>query len=491
MSGRKSWEVAGVLEQGEKVRKLTDNLLSGEIDKEIKIILDNIKKSNETQNRTNALEINIESEAAEMFKEKAQKVKDEFNDLKIKIASLSFNEGNVNKIKSELRKMDEALNAADREAREIRESIKGKHHYCTPEFNRAKELVKVYQKLRDSRMELAKNAADLTRETREILSQIAVDYNKMTDLKLTAENMNDTAKKHKESNEMRESLKEKFGAINVQNAEKFLRDDYNNLRSEIEKSVSLNDDELIAKFNEKCEIIINFTSNLNDKIRIWEKQKADAEALLNDAIEKANFALIGPVEYYNKKENGDKTELFEYLKEYADEDYLGEYEDLISAGKKLIKTEEFVKSAEPLSKAIKLVSEARDKATLLQEKMLKKTELAGVIQDVMHDELNYEVTTEFIDGNPANGYRIICESGDEVIEFDKIDIDDDGNIIVNIDHKEAMGGTCSSSWKEIRELMMQRGIPITDVLKDGETVIFKKKRSEGDNNQIQKQNKSR
>lgn len=67
--------------------------------------------------------------------------------------------------------------------------------------------------------------------------------------------------------------------------------------------------------------------------------------------------------------------------------------------------------------------------------------------------------------------RVTSMVGDEIIDFDKIDIDDDGNYIVNIDHKESRSGTCGSSWKNIVAKMRSAGVPMTDVKKSGVSIL--------------------
>ncbi|MDY6349122.1 MAG: hypothetical protein SPL62_01290, partial [Selenomonas sp.] len=134
----------------------------------------------------------------------------------------------------------------------------------------------------------------------------------------------------------------------------------------------------------------------------------------------------------------------------------------------------------PLREALKLAEAARDAATDLQEAMLQKMELTCAIQDVMED-LQYSFHTRPIDDNPNNGYRIKCEVGDEIIDFDRIDIDEGGGIVVNIDHTEATGGSCHNSWKEIATKMREAGIPVTDVkLASGTSVLRERKTKLGE-----------
>ena len=112
--------------------------------------------------------------------------------------------------------------------------------------------------------------------------------------------------------------------------------------------------------------------------------------------------------------------------------------------------------------AIEIAENARQEGLKLQESMLKKTELAGAIQDVM-DEMRYDTDLQIINDNPNDGFKITCRVGDEVIDFQRVDIDGDGKIIIDIDHKEGKGGNCANSWQDISRRLNEIGVPVTDV----------------------------
>lgn len=481
MSGRKSGEVAGVLAQGEKVRQMGDAIYTEQIERDIKKALESMEKAKDERKKALTYETNLTSEAEEMFSSEGKEKETRFASLKKKISDISFRESDVTAIRHELKKLDNALIAADREGEAIREAIKGKRNgwYCDDEYRRAQNLVKEYGKLRDQRIGLSKRAEQLRMDASREQNAIVADAQTMQTIKEAIENMNETAKKRQESNAMRESLNKLMNQLPVKEAEKFFADEYAVLKSEIEDAVHLSDDALIADFRDKFAKIAAFEARLKERINLWRQQKADAEESLRHIEERADFSLIGPVEYFNKKERGEKTSLFDYLKQYANQDLSGAYEKSLKEAKGLIRQEKFVESMEVLQKAADLVNDARDKATALQESMLKKTELAGAIQRVMKD-MKYNVKTRIIGDNPDNGFRVTCNVGDEIIDFDRIDIDNDGKVIVNIDHREAIGGTCRNSWPKIAERLQDEGIPVTNVtLSDGHSILRNKIRIGG------------
>ena len=472
MSGRKSSEVAGVLAQGEKVRQMTDGLYTNQIEEDIKNALKSIENAKGKKQQAQNSEASLAPEADKMFGEKGKEQVNKFNALKQKFNDMQFDEGEIQNIRQELKDLDNALKAADKEAEDIRTAIKGKRNgwYCDAEYKRANDLVVEYGKLRDKRVKLSHRAANIRQTSAETQTVAIRDAENLQNLKTSIDNMNETAKKRQESNAMRETLNKQIAAIPSKEANKFFGEEFNNIKREIDEAVKLQDEALISEFRDKFNKVSEFSAKLKERINLWKQQKADAESLMRTVCERADFELIGPVEYFNKKERGAKTPLFDYLKQYEGHDYSGDYNNFLNDGKKMIRNESFVEAVAELKKALNFVNELRDKAAALQEVMLKKTELAGAIQKVMHD-MKYNVKTRFIDDNPNNGYHITCDVGEEIIDFDTIDIDDDGNIIVSIDHTEAMGGNCQNSWPEIAKRMQDAGIPVTNVTSHGKSVL--------------------
>lgn len=478
MSGRKSSEVAGVLEQGEKVRKLTDELYSQQIQNDKQELMGIVSKIEELLDKNNGLTADLSEAAASMFGEDGQKLVGDFCVIKDNMAKITLPKNAMNMAEKELARLDGELIRADAEAEQIRTAIRGKRNgwYCDEEYAAAKKLLKVYQKLRDERLNLQHNMTKQKTDTQQILHALSADVRQMEKLQKQISDMNTTAKKRLEAEHMREELRNLLQAIPADNAKKFFDEEYAKLVTDTEKKVQENDDAVLASFNIQYGVLSGFIGKLQKRVEEWTRQKADAEGLIHEVEKLADFDLIGPVEYYNDGENGSRTELFAYLKEYAQKDLRPQYEKKLHEAKSHIEREEFIDAMTPLNEAAAFIQGVRDEAIALQDAMLKKTELAGTIQDVM-EGLRYDINTEFIDDNPNNGYRITCTAGDEIIDFDCIDIDDDGKIIMKIDHTEAMGGTCGASWQEIAKKLQDAGIPVTNVtMENGRSILRQQKK---------------
>ena len=177
------------------------------------------------------------------------------------------------------------------------------------------------------------------------------------------------------------------------------------------------------------------------------------------------------MDYCNNGEKAAKIGMCDYIEKYAGNDtYRKMIAEQLKDAERDIKEENFSSAMEKIKILEDTTKAAHETALELQESMLKKAKLAASMQNVMVD-LHYDIKLEIINGNPNDGFRLTCSVGDEIIDFEQIDIDDDGKIIVNINHKEATSGNCQNSWKDITNAMRRNGVLITDVKKNGKSIL--------------------
>ena len=466
MSGRKSSEVAGVLKQGEAVRRMTDGIYSSQIENDFNALRRTLSQIKEIQAQADGLHPNLSQEARSMFANELEVQNNNFKSLRAELGRLETNDADGDNIRRQLSELDKQLNSADAEAESIRRSIQGKDWYCDEEYARAQALVRQYKKLRDRRVDLQHRMTTGAQTANQRLNQAQEIINRMKNLRATIEDMNEVARKRQQSDAMRNELKQALQSVPSDWAKKFFASEYSTLDAAIKRATADSDDNLIRTFKDVYAQVTAFKTKLDARVEQWKREKADAEMWLGKAEELSKFDLIGPIEYYNEGENGEKTALFEYIRQYGDKDFLTEYQKNMRDAKNALAHEDFTKSVTASKAAAEIVTDARDYAAQLQENMLKKTELAGAIQNVMAD-LKYNVDLSVLNDNPNDGYKITCSIGDAVIDFDRVDIDNDGKVIVEVDHKESMGGTCKDSWKDIAQRMLDAGIPIVDVKMSG------------------------
>lgn len=469
MSGRKRGEVAAVLRQGESVRKRTDGIYSREIENCRQNYLACLDDERRVKNEIASQTVNLDGTAREMFGNDGTARLNEFNGLKNSAAKINLSDKSQGVI-SELHQIDNELDAADREAADIRESIQHKCWYCDDEYNRAQKLVTRYSELRDRRIAVERRMKNLLSAERQQLSSLQSSASQVKNIAAQVASMNAVAAKRKEANGFRDELRKVLSGVNVGDAQKFFSAEFETLKKNVTDTVALNDDGVLSKFQKVYENVTAFQKRLIERVALWLKQKKDAEELFAQMEHIADEKLIGPVDYYNDGENGKKIGMFEYMKTYGGKDLAGEYTSKRNSAESLIRQENFLDAMDVMRDAIDFAESARKDALQLQENMLKKTELAGAIQDVM-EELRYDTNLEIINGNPNDGFKITCKAGDEIIDFTNVDIDDEGKVKVEIDHKEG-SGKCAASWSSIAEKLNEVGIPLGDVMTaDGRNVL--------------------
>lgn len=479
MSGRKSSEVAGVLRQGEAVRRMTDGIYSNQIERDFNEYCKILAGIRAIQNQIKNSKPNLSSEAQSLFANEISAQGREYDSLQASLSKLAENDGDGENILQQLKNLDHQLEEADAEAADIRRAIRMKDWYCDEEYNRAQALVLDYKNLRDRRVDLQHRMTQAAQAARQNLNQAQALANRLKNLQASIEQMNELARKRQESDTMRRELQQALKNIPADWAEKFFAADYANLKAAVNKAAAENDDAVIRTFKNVYADVTAFKTKLDARLETWKNEKADAESWLGKVEALADFELAEPIDYYNNGENCAKTELFAYIGKYGAKDFQTTYRQNLRDAQAAIKNEDFIKGVELLKQAAAVVTEARDYASNLQENMLKKTELAGAIQNVMAD-LRYNVDLSILNDNPNDGYKITCSIGDEIIDFDRVDIDDEGRVIVDVNHKEAIGGTCGSSWQSIAKKMQDAGIPVTDVkLAGGGSVLRKAQAAKG------------
>lgn len=480
MSGKKDWEVVAVLKQGEDVRKTTDEIFSRAITdcyRQYRAILADVTSAKDSaQNKTATL-----NEAAEdMFGDEGRKLLGEFRRVKESLSNQPVTDKG-NALIDELSQLDNELKTADAKAQEIRYSIESKtlhdwqgrleRWYCDEEYRQAEALVRTYENLRSRRIDIERRMKKLLSDARQTASATRADSSQLENLATQIANLNATAQQRREADAFRQELRKALAAINNDYAEKFLPTDFATLRNSVENLISSNDASVLNSFQQQYANITDFQARLTKQVAIWQKQKDDAEALFTQLTKTAAEDFIAPVDLYSGKKNGQLINLFEYLNKFGGKDLGGKYAQQRDEAANLIRQEKFLESMSVMEKALDLVENARQEAVSLQESMQKKLRLAGTIGKVMRD-LRYDGKTEFINGNPNDGVKIRCSIGDEVIDFQRVDIDENGNVVVNIDHQEGQGLNCAASWKDIAVRLTQAGIPLTDLhLENGRKIL--------------------
>lgn len=480
MSGRKSSEVAQVLASSQKGREQTvadvENAMA-----ETTVFAEkagaNIDRMWEEGNK---LTTSPSDEARRYFNESAKHLESSLEESRAKIAQGRDCLAATGEIRQAFLALKTRLAEADSEAAEIRQAIAAKQNgwHCDKEYEQAQKLGCVYQEIFSGYAKiLADCGAIRTRVlARENSARIQLDLARKFDQDLL--NLNEIARKREESNALRAQLQKTWSALEPDFARKFFKDEYDALSAEVAASANWPDEETLERYGELAGQLENFSILLAEKIAQWQKARVDAAAGLEAMRDLATVSFIGPIEFFNKGDAGRREELFDFLEHYEGGSPRGKYERIAQAAREAFEREDFAGCGKLVEEGTGLLENARARALKLRENMLNKTYLAAELQKAMNS-LGYNTSLGiFDDDNPNSGFRLGCYIGDENIDFDHIDINDDGSVALEINHKSV--GSCGPSWTKIAGRLCELGIPVTDVrMANGSSVLYGARQTRG------------
>ena len=471
MSGRKKSEVQDLLRSGEKIRNATGDDIDKAIDAAIKNISDKATIVEECKKSIPGEQACTEA-ALDLFPSEAKKQMVALQSLKKELSNCKVDVKAAAQANKELEDIKQLQIKNDREAASIRSALAGKSHYCDDEYKRASVLQKSYKMNSDKRREIKQSVSSQSidadanaNKARRIAKEIMSCQEAINGLNIAAEN-------RIKADFLKKSMTHDMGKIDQAFADKFFHDEYVELKNDIKISLDKSDEVFLEGATVVMQKLSAFIGKLNNRIAEYHQQKADADDMANNAKELLKRGFITPEDYLQEGLDGEKTALFEYLDKYIPNDYNEKIVNILKEADAHYAQEEFVKAQELYKEAYQLANEANDKAINLQESLLKKTELTFTIRDTMYN-LMYDVDVQAINGNPAEGFKITCNMGDEIIEFTKIDYDSDGKPVIDINHTESRTGNCGASWRTISDALEKENIPVGDIYTviDGKSVI--------------------
>ena len=477
MSGKKRSEVIDVLQEAEHARKRTNDNLNNSIKRDSDCVENNKIELKIIQNEIGDVE-DLSKEAKEMFGKEACLQEKKCAELLLELRNFEISDASSKNASAQLKTLEKQLQECDREAAAIRRAVASKPHYCDEEFKRAKQLKKQYDDLSKKRQRLSDEISSEFKIAREKVTEAKRIKNELKNLQESIKKMNTIAKNRVQANEWKKALQQTLEQIPLEDAKrfkKFNREDFLIFSEKVKSLVNKED----AVVNEKAAGLLaeinNYKAELVSTIELWEKQKADAEALYEQSLLVKEESFVDPVDFLQNGDDAVKIPLFEYIGKYVKTAYNEKFTKIIKNAENALEQESFTEAYKLYEQANLVVKEAKNKALLLQETMFKNLDIAQKIDEAMYS-LGYDVDTQIINDNPNDGFRIVCSCGDEIIDFTRVVYDDNGNPVVDIDHTESRTGTCGKSWEEIVKRMREQGLPIeAPYLANGEPIWHESK----------------
>ena len=478
MSGRKSSEVAAVLEKAEKNRAASEANYASAVKQHLNQLRREAEQINKCVHDISVVGAAVSAEAKKELASEAELLTKEMQTL-IKQAVPGVNGVQLaSRMEEQHHQNQTRLQKLDQRAQNVRDAIRRKRNgwYCDDEYAEAQRIQADMKNLSNDKTALLHEleSSDQEVEGNYIRLRSLLEKKKRLEEQIAALNKraSEIVKLRQEAGAARNAVNEQFSRIDAKIAQKFLKQEYNALTAAIASFSSLGDAETIRKMQPLMSRIGEFSVQLEALYSAWKAAKANAEQRIASV---EAFTREGkyyhPKEYLKDPDSANAISMFDFLSMYKDDSYETEYNALMQQAKKSLDAEKFDECCQHLEQAETLLRTARDYANVLQSKLIGSFQLALDTRDIMH-ATGFKVKTAFANGkNAVDGFVIKCTLGDESIDFTKVDVSEDGSVTMEIDHKEG-AGSCGSSWKTLQGAFNEAGIPITDVKKNGHSVIY-------------------
>ena len=473
MSGKKSWEVASVLDQTKQVQDKIYNSYEGDINRYLKETEELNKDINIMQNNIYNYNFNNMQDIEDEFSDQSKKLKSQLSKIKNKSSSLLVEDTKI--LSNKLKKIKKHISDLNDKSANLRRKIRNSSDYMNAEYNQAVSIRNNMNKLKNEYQELVSKArlcANNVAKTKYTVNSLNSDIKQLDN---NAQSLFKQAKEIKkirnQANKLKENINNKFEKINTNRAIKFANTEFNKLKELVRKFNNQDDKSVIKSYNQILSEINTLINTYETRYNEWLAKKNHSQELLEKTtslIEAKELVLLD--DFVNEIDN--KVSKLKYYDTYKNTDYENQLNSYIKQAKELFDQEDFNDCNEILNKTKKLYEDISNKADNLREQLESSANLALKISDIMlSDDINFrKAHLEIIDDNPINGFKLECQNGD-TINFETINIID-GKPTIKIDHIENTGGTCGVRWKDMQKVFNNYDIPLVDVKKDGHSVIY-------------------
>lgn len=266
-------------------------------------------------------------------------------------------------------------------------------------------------------------------------------------------------------------VKELFDNIDKNIAQKFMSDEYKNLEKEF---FSTDKNNIESKFNFLKSNLENFTEELRNRYNTFIFKKEKAESMFKEFEETQSSYNLNNIESYIKNQE-DLMDMYTFAETYkvngvSKENFEGNFNRI----KKLLQEEKFDEAYLLTKKANEDLIKEQNILNKEYERILKQTEYAKRVAEAVRDAGYKKIKISSSEDGIQDGINIKLTIGDEIIDFEPR-IDSEGKYSLDIDHTESVSGTCQNKMKEVMKILLGKGILISDIIKEGQSLVFKEK----------------
>ena len=236
---------------------------------------------------------------------------------------------------------------------------------------------------------------------------------------------------------------------------------------------SVNKNNIEHKFNFLKLNLENFTEELRNRYNTFLFKKEKAENIFKEFEETQSAYNLNSIESYIKNKE-DLMDMYSFAEAYKVNGVSREdFEANLNKINKLIQEEKFDEAYLLTEKANENLIREQDILSKEYERILKQTEYAKRVAEAGRDA-GYNIKISASQDGIQDGINIKLTMGDEIIDFEPR-IDSEGNYSLDINHKESVSGTCQHKMTEVMKNLLGKGVLISDIIKEGQSLVFKEK----------------
>ena len=265
-------------------------------------------------------------------------------------------------------------------------------------------------------------------------------------------------------------VKELFDTIDKNIAQKFMSSEYKSLEKEF---FSTDKNNIESKFNFLKSNLETFTEELNNRYNTYLFKKEKAESIFKEFGETQSEYNLNSIESYIRNKE-DFMDMYSFAETYKVNGVSKEnFEENFNRIKKLLQEEKFDEAYLLTEKANEDLIKEQNILNKEYERILKQTEYAKRVAEAGRDA-GYDIKISASEDGIQDGINIKLTMGDEIIDFEPR-IDSEGKYSLDIDHTESVSGNCQNKMKEVMKNLLGKGVLISDIIKEGQSLVFKEK----------------
>lgn len=481
MSGRKSSEVSSLLSLGKRSRDEINRNLNNGINQNISKNENFISKLKNVNEEVESLNLAIDSQI------KDEVSKGELNNIlsRFKLEKEKIKNTNLENFSNELNKkrmIEEEFVSLDKRTAEIERIIQNKWDYCDSEYSEANSIASRYENGKKQLNSLGIQISKKLQKNIESILEVDTTYRNIQNLekefKLKTKNIIN-------SNNLA-YINDIFGTIDENIANKFMMNEFDILKKEVK---TLNQNNIEEKFTNIKYRLEKFTQELTNKYNTYIFKKERAEKTLEEFLETVEGFNLNNIKSYIKNKE-ELMDMYSFAETYKVSGVSREkFNENLQKIKELISKEEFDLAYSITEKAKDTVNSEKEILNKEYERIISQLEYAQKV-GLAGKDLGYHVAISESENGIQDGFNIKLTMGDEIIDFEPR-INSDGTSSLNIDHQESISGSCGTTMEKVMKALQGKGILITDILKNGKSVVFKDKTSSSKSSNSQNKEKSR